>query len=705
MEFNECKAYVKEHTIDLLERLTEPAKLPVNGKKSYVCIRPYEQGICGHGKNGDGLTFNPASKDKGCALKCFGCDFSGDIISYVQDLNGCDMKEALRICAELLGEKLETYKPAGAQDRQHREQAPVPPTAAAATPVHSDSASEAAGTANQTGTPDYTAYYEECAARIATPAAELYLHSRGISLEVAAAYYIGYDPAADPVFAPGALAVSNTPKKHPCPRIICPTTTAHYVARSIDPTCDKRFLKLNPKGAGRVGIFNLCALDQAPDAVFVTEGFFNALSYIEAGACALATNSASNRTFFLEELKKRKTVETTLVLAFDNDAAGRKATLEMRAELDRLNIPYIVAGEEVTGRGDTAPDGSKEDANDLLIKDRAAFCAAVAQVQRQTAPKPDNDIAYIDTLMAADIEAMREIIPTGFSNLDYESGGGLYPGLYVIGAVSSLGKTTFVSQMAYQIAAGGHDVLFFSLEQSRLELVSKHIARQTYLANQYNADTSLNIRRGNWTKSTLQAVEAYKREVGDRLSTIEGNFNCDIAYIGSYIKRYISKNKDADGKEVKPVVVIDYLQILQPVAGVERQTQKQIIDTSMTELKRLSRSLGITIITISSVNRANYITPIDFEAMKESGGIEYTADVVWGLQLHCLTADPAFEKKDNLAERRQKIREEKAKTPREIDLVCLKNRYGISSYTCSFLYYPANDCFKPASNGAEVVPY
>ena len=26
------------------------------------------------------------------------------------------------------------------------------------------------------------------------------------------------------------------------------------------------------------------------------------------------------------------------------------------------------------------------------------------------------------------------------------------------------------------------------------------------------------------------------------------------------------------------------------------------------------------------------MTPVDFESFKESGGIEYTADVVWGLQ-------------------------------------------------------------------------
>ena len=690
MEFNECKQYIHNHTTDLLDIFTEPAKRYVNGAPSYVCK-------CGHGRNGDGLTFNPKIPN-GYALKCFSCDFSGDIIDYVGDLFGCRMKEAMQICADNLGiafdgptlpTDCQSVTPCKSQDT-------AAPTGSTEGPEQE--APSPAGIA-----PDYTAYYAECAARIKDLAAVEYLLSRGISVETAKAYFIGYDPQADPANAPAALASSNIPKRHPSPRIICPTTTAHYVARSIDPTCDKRFLKLNPKGAGKIGIFNIAALDQKPDAIFVTEGFFNALSYIEAGVCALATNSAANCDILIQELKRRK-VETTLILAFDNDSAGRKAAQGIRAELDRMNIPYLLADETVTGRGDEAPDGYKEDANDLLIKDRPAFFTAVARVAMQTAPKPDNDTAYIDTLMSADILAMKEVIPTGYSNLDQESGG-LYPGLYVIGAVSSLGKTTFVSQMAYQIAAGGHDVLFFSLEQSRLELVSKHIARQTYLINPNAATTSLQIRRGGWNDITLTALEAYKETVGDRLSTIEGNFNCDISYIGRYIRRYIRKNTDSNGRQVKPVVVIDYLQILQPVEGVERQTQKQIIDMSMTELKRLSRALGITVIVISSVNRANYIAPIDFEALKESGGIEYTADVVWGLQLHCLTTDPVFEKKDNTADRRKKVREEKAKTPRDIDLVCLKNRYGISSYTCSFQYWPAYDYFKPSPIYGVEVPY
>jgi replicative DNA helicase len=136
---------------------------------------------------------------------------------------------------------------------------------------------------------------------------------------------------------------------------------------------------------------------------------------------------------------------------------------------------------------------------------------------------------------------------------------------------------------------------------------------------------------------------------------------------------------------------------LQPADDNRRQTTKETVDSTVTELKRISRELDLTVIIISSVNRANYLTPIDFESLKESGGIEFTADVIWGLQLQCLN-DPIFDKQNNIKERREKIKEAKAAAPRKIELCCLKNRYGIANYSCYFNYYPANDLFTECSS-------
>ena len=201
------------------------------------------------------------------------------------------------------------------------------------------------------------------------------------------------------------------------------------------------------------------------------------------------------------------------------------------------------------------------------------------------------------------------------------------------------------------------------------------------------AKTSLEIREAQLTEEAFAAIEEHKKLVGDKLNIVEGNFDCDVSFICDYIRRYVYGNK------ARPIVFIDYLQQIQPTNDDKKQTTKTQIDDTLTTLKRLSRDLDLTIFCISSLNRANYLYPIDFTSFKETGGIEYTADCVLGLQLYCLNED-LFAKDKNIKEKRERIKEEKSKNPRRIELVCLKNRYGISSFSCFYKYNPKFDYFE-----------
>lgn len=662
MDREQARQEVRRNWRQLITSMTSEARQRVNGEASYICP------ICGHGTNGDGLTRNPRSKD-GNALKCFGCNFSGDIIDLFQKTNGADYNTALSLLAQDMGITIDQYRPTAATDfatapqPTERPQSGLKPQAGGNTTAQQNGAQRGAEAA------DHTEYYRECWERLGDPAAVSYLSARGISLSTAAAYRIGYDPKADP-------AQSG----HPTPRIIIPTSTGHYIGRSIDPATPKQFAKMNNKG-GRPAIFNQQALyAQEVQEVFVTEGAFDALSIIEAGAAAIALNSTSNAESLVKSLEKHRT-GATLILCLDNDEAGRKAADTLKQGLQRLNISHITA--DICG--------GYKDPNEHLTADRNTFAAAIERAQRMTAAKPDNTAYYIDQLMSGEISRFREVKKTGFANLD-EKAGGLNTGLYAIAAISSLGKTTFAAQMADQLAAAGHDVLFFSLEQSRLELVSKSIARRTAQNDMENAVTSLSIRRGYLPPQVLNAAKEYTAAVQDRISVIEGNFACNISFIGDYVRQYIRRNN------ARPVVFVDYLQILQPEQnGNRQQSTREMVDNTITELKRISRELDLTVFVISSVNRANYLTPIDFESLKESGGIEYTCDCIWGLQLQCLN-DPLFDRSNNVKERREKIKEAKAANPRKIELVCLKNRYGVANFSCYFDYYPANDLFQPCKD-------
>ena len=88
--------------------------------------------------------------------------------------------------------------------------------------------------------------------------------------------------------------------------------------------------------------------------------------------------------------------------------------------------------------------------------------------------------------LEADINARKqgygEVWASGFSELDKKLDGGFMgEQLIFLGAISSLGKTSYALQIATQIAEQGKDVLIFSLEMSKNELNAKTISRYTHI--------------------------------------------------------------------------------------------------------------------------------------------------------------------------------------------------------------------------------
>ena len=584
---------------------------------------------------------------------CHACNRSGDVIDLFQVTNGADYNTALSLLADEIGITIDTYKVnAGGSTQKARADRQEENTR-----KQEKEAQE--GTQEAEEAQDFTAYYNECRERLTDPEAAAYLQSRGISINTAYWYKVGYDANADPAGT-----------GHPCKRIIVPSSLSHYMGRRIDGGTE--YAKINVRGA-RPGIFNEQVLYMGAKAVFVTEGAFDALSLLEVGAPAIALNSKSNAKYLLERVEKYGT-NATLILCLDNDKAGKEATQILRSGLQALNVPTTTAN----------ICGGCKDPNEALVKDRAAFSRAIDAAIAQ-ALYTDSTSLYIDTLMQEEIARFKSDKNTGFSNLD-QLAGGLYSGLYCIGAISSLGKTTFALQIADNLAAAGHDVLFFSLEQSRLEMVTKSLARIAAQKNAQSPITSLAIRKGYHAQEVQELTRAYKEKMADRMNIIEGNMKCTLSFIVEKVRNYVMR------RSARPVVFVDYLQILQAEEEEKRQTLREVVDTTLTELRRMARELDITVFVISSMNRSNYLTPVDFEAFKESGGIEYTCDVVWGLQLACMNEE-LFDKDKKIKEKREKIKTAKREMPRKIELCCLKNRYGIANYSCKFNYFPAQDMF------------
>lgn len=421
----------------------------------------------------------------------------------------------------------------------------------------------------------------------------------------------------------------------------------------------------NSKGAAP--LFNIDYIKvKHEESIFITEGIIDALTLESLGFKAIALGGTKHADKLMDAIKETPGAsDNRYITAFDNDEAGKIAKDSFAYKSIKIPKEY-------------------KDINEWYINDLKEIRNNIEN-QIKLLKRPDAVIKYLEEAFVTDIEKYKSFKDkkTGFSNLD-QLMNGLYAGLYVIGGISSVGKTTFVHQLGDQLAEQGEHVIYFSLEQSKFEMVSKSLARLTAKRNYNTAVSALSIRCGNINQEVLSAAKKYEN-TSERVNIIEGNFNTYVDKIRNYIEEYIIDN------EVKPIVIVDYLQIM-PATKDANFSDKQKIDNNVTELKRISRDFDIAVFVVSSLNRGNYLTPIDFESFKESGGIEYTADVIWGLQLQAIH-DPIFDNDKKIKEKREFIRIAKAANPRKIELVCLKNRNGISSYSCGFTYYPKFDFY------------
>jgi replicative DNA helicase len=284
-------------------------------------------------------------------------------------------------------------------------------------------------------------------------------------------------------------------------------------------------------------------------------------------------------------------------------------------------------------------------------------------------------------------------INTGWNKFDDKLNGGLMPGLYCLGAISSLGKTAFSLQLANYLAKQDRYVLYFTIEMSRHEMIARSISQTAFQKDPVaNKDIgTLEVLTGLKSEKILKDYSSDYFNSHQNISFIEGSFNMTVPKIKNIIKDY---------KEItnhRPIVFIDYLQLLnhgeKDSKGNDRYlNEKQTIDSVTKSLKQTSRDLQVPMWVISSFNRQSYKSPVSYECFKESGVIEYTSDVLMGLQLSVLDYNlPSG--KDSQQKVNAMINDAKAQDIKEITLVVLKQRNGKSFIKQKFKFHAKNNFF------------
>ena len=624
-----CKAMLR----DYVEQITHKSK---NGL--YVCP------LCGSGTGANKSGALSIAKD-GQKWTCFSCGKSGDVFDFIGEVNGLtDFSQQLQKAREIFG---------------------------SCTTKQNESRSVAKKAAEEKPEIDFSEYIAKCAAAI-----EQTDYHRGITLQTLQKFSVGYDAAW---------------------RVL------------VIPTSNKSILQRQTEGSGKckhgsIRFLNVDALYQTEQPVYIVEGEIDALSIEDVGGKAVALGSTAYINKFLQKVDEKKPLQT-LIIALDNDSAGEKAALTLAKALKNRGIFFYRASETLYGKC--------KDANEALNTDRTRFknviestaADAVRAAEENAAAEKGEDgmsdaaakykqefsaSGSMEGLLKAIIENRTPKIPTGYNELDAVLYGGMRAGLYVIGAIPSLGKTTYALQMADSIAASGKDVLIFSLEMAKTELMAKSISRHTALeCMQYdkNAKTyalaAAEILDGErWANGTISqgqqqtmknAAAAYTK-YAEHVFISEGIGETGVQQVREAVEKHISFTGAA------PVVFVDYLQILAPYD--KRSTDKQNIDKAVLELKRISRDFKTPVIAISSLNRAGYNAAVTMESFKESGAVEYSADVLIGLQLQ------------GAGQEHFDVNAAKSADIRTIEAVILKNRNGKTGGKLQYSYYPKYNLFR-----------
>ena len=207
-------------------------------------------------------------------------------------------------------------------------------------------------------------------------------------------------------------------------------------------------------------------------------------------------------------------------------------------------------------------------------------------------------------------------IPTGFTDLDYQTAGLQPSDLILVAARPSMGKTAFVLNIAQHVAFKEKKaVAVFSLEMSKEQLVNRLFALESRVDAQ-------KLRTGNLTDDEWSRLIEGAGIVGESQLIIDDTPGISISEMRSKCRKYKIDHDIG-------IIIIDYLQLMSG-SGKKESRQQEISDISRS-LKALARELNVPVVALSPLSRAVAQRPAHspmLSDLRESGAIEQDADVV-----------------------------------------------------------------------------
>jgi replicative DNA helicase len=525
------------------------------------------------------------------------------------------------------------------------------------------------------------------------------------------------------------LGYVHHPDPHECLAIF-PCTPSYYVARRINPKTKKDRYK-NVKGS-TMTLFNEGELDQTEDPVFIAEGVIDALSIIQMGFRCVGMNSLGNKYRLMSAIRKRDKLPP-LILMLDNDQDGVTITEEIKQEFQASNHSLIEAiypkqYKDPNFMFECDPDmflGVLEHSASIMGKPVPEHTNLETEIMEKSTTNNNTPTNLVGDQETPEQEKVREredevrsfsfdscfqafanhsqpdhFFPTGLGELDKHLDGGLYEGLTILGAQNTIGKSSLALQIASNVVLSGDMVIYFSTEQSPRELVTKLISMHTEMTFRQVRDIVSPAPRGGITKEMEERFGQFMLladRFSERLFFVYGRDYRTVSAIRETTQNIVN----LVGMDKPPLIIVDYLQMLQPPPLLNRATEKQVTDYNVLELKDISSHFSTAVLGISSLNRSSYGYDISDSAFKESGAIEYGCDCLMGLQfsvLEKMDEDGEYEKGEKVKKLSTKQYEDEKKRPlRYLQVKVMKQRNGVCGVRAYLNFETAYSKFIPTT--------
>lgn len=253
---------------------------------------------------------------------------------------------------------------------------------------------------------------------------------------------------------------------------------------------------------------------------------------------------------------------------------------------------------------------------------------SIEQVQTQLDAISDSESLLETSITAALMEAANRPyeptsaktgIGTDLRDFDKMTNGFQDGDLFILAARPSMGKTDTMNHFAVHSGLKGYLPIIFSLEMKRELLIDRMVA-MTGNINRLNLRdpyaTMSDAQKAKWTQA-IGLLNTAKIQIDDRPAMT-------VPQIRATARKLIKQHPDR-----KPLILIDYLQIIRANNPKDNQTQQ--IGQISRDLKQMAREFNCPVVCLSQLNRSveqrQDKRPI-MSDIRDSGNIEQDADVI-----------------------------------------------------------------------------